>query len=577
MRIIELSANKASFKKVKFNPTGPSFILGSRKDKEHHSDDNKSYNGVGKSLLVEIVHFCLGANLNKSFKSHLPDWEFYLEAVVGGTTVLIRRSVEKSGVVFVDGNQLKLKDYNEYLERNCFTIPPFSGSQHLSFRSLIPRFIRRNKADYNDPRLTSGDKEPYTILLRNLFLLGIDIDLIERKCKLRTRQTELELFEKNFKNDPFIREYYTGNKDVTLQVKYLEDQAKKLEENLDSFQVAEDYYAIEKEANALAAQLKELKNKRAITQNSIHNIIKSLENRPDIPLNKVIKLYSELVESFKPETLKRLEEVEEFHNKLISNRISRLSQERRKIELELKSLEQEISEKGSEVDRKLAYLSDKRALDQYAAVSSNLSDVKAKLHKLLDYQQLLHRSREESSQVKKLLADEDLKTNAYLDETQKEREEKLSLFSEIAKLFYPDSPAGITLSNNSGDNKIRYDFDVRIEADGSDGINAVKLFCYDLAVVVMRHNHAVRLIWHDSRLFSDIDPRQRAVLFNTAVLFSKEFDFQYIATVNEDQLDAILPELTDAQQNEVLENIVLRLNDDGPEGKLLGIQVDMHY
>ncbi|WP_165847894.1 DUF2326 domain-containing protein [Paraburkholderia lacunae] len=135
----------------------------------------------------------------------------------------------------------------------------------------------------------------------------------------------------------------------------------------------------------------------------------------------------------------------------------------------------------------------------------------------------------------------------------------------------------VTLQNNLGDNKTRYDFDVRIEADGSDGINAVKLFCYDLAVLTAQQNHEMAFIFHDSRLFSDIDPRQRAVLFQTASSASSKDGLQYIATVNQDQLDALQSELSPKEVDELLGRTVLRLQDDGPESKLLGVQVDMHY
>lgn len=577
MRLIELYANCASFKRVQFNESGASLVVGSRRDPVHHDDDTKSYNGVGKSLLVEIVHFCLGASTNKAFKEHLPGWEFTMIAALGERQLQIVRSTDKQGEVCVDGKVLKLKSYTDFLARNTFQFADSISSSQLSFRMLIPRFIRRTKADYNDPRVTTSDREPYTVLLRNLFLLGVDVTLAEKKFQLRSRQTQLELFEKNFKTDPFIKEYYTGNKDASLQSGFLEEQAARLSDDLEKFTVADDYYDIEKAANQLSGELRELKNRRAIAENSIKNIMRSLEARSDIPLETIKGVYGELLSAFKPEALKSLAEVEAFHKSIITNRIARLSQERRRVELELNKLDAEIKEKNSSVDQKLSYLSDKRALDQYAAVSSQLSDVRAKLHKLMDYQQLLHQSREEAAQVKISLAEENLKTNAYLDDTDGERRERLSVFSKLAKRFYPDAPAGIILNNNSGDNKIRYDFDVRIEADGSDGINAVKLFCYDLSVAILRANHEVRFIWHDSRLFSDIDPRQRAVLFQVAMQLSKDYGFQYIATVNEDQIDTVLPELSDGQKEELFESVVLRLNDDGPEGKLLGLQVDMHY
>lgn len=576
MRLIELTSNKSSFKTVKFNRTGLSLVIGSRKEQSHAVDDGRSYNGVGKSLLIEIIHFCLGSSTNASFRQHLSGWDFTLRFEIGQTSYTASRSTDKQDKILLNGVQLKLKAFNELLGKLCFQFPDWGGAM-LSFRALVTRFIRRSKADYNDPKNTSSDREPYTVLLRNLFLLGLDISLVESKYALRTRQSELEFFERNFKKDPFIREYYTGNKDASLQGKYLEEQIARLEADLAKFTVADDYYQIEQEANDLTAKLRALKNKKAVVGNALVNIQKSLETRADIPREKLLAIYSELQSAFRDETLKHLQEVEAFHSQLLSNRIARLGQERMRLETERKNIDVEIYQLNQSVDAKLGYLSDKRALDQYAAVSAQLSDLRAKFFKLQDYQQLLHKSREDAASIQIRMAEENIKANAYLDEASGEMESRLQVFSALAKLFYPDAPAGITLHNNIGDNKTRYDFDVRIEADGSDGINAVKLFCYDLAVLLAQQNHNFKFIFHDSRLFSDIDPRQRAVLFQTANQLSSQDGLQYIATVNQDQLDVLQTELSPDDFDQLLGQTILRLEDDGPESKLLGVQVDMYY
>lgn len=576
MRLVKLSANQASFKSVTFNETGVSLIIGSRKDTLSLDENIRSYNGVGKSLIVEILHFCLGSNSNKSFQQNLENWEFSLEFKIEDKSYIARRTCKKQSSIFLNGTEYKVKAFNEFLGRSCFETPSWGGSQ-LTFRSLLPRFIRRSKYDYSDPKLTSSDKEPYTSLIRNLFLLGLDTSLAEEKYLLRSRQTDLEDFSKNFKSDPFIREYYTGNKDASLQSKFLEEQINRQELDLSTFQVADDYYAIEKEANEIAQKLRLSKNRLSITENALDNIKRSLETKTDIPRNLILSVYSEVMSAFKEETLRKLSEVEEFHNKLLSNRVARLSQERIRFETEKRSLEFDISTSNRLLNDKLGYLSDKRALDQYASVSAKISELKSQLHKLRDYQQLLHKSQEEAAGVKKKLADEILKTNRYLEESSSEIQKRFQTFSELAKKFYPGAPAGIVLNNNTGDNKIRYDFDIRIEADGSDGINSVKLFCYDFAVLKCKQNHFVKFIFHDSRLFSDIDPRQRAVLFSIAQSESTILDAQYIATVNQDQLETIRSELTESEFQSLLNCEVLRINDDGPQSKLLGIQVDMHY
>jgi uncharacterized protein YydD (DUF2326 family) len=579
MRLIKVSANQPGFKTVHFNKTGLSLIVGVRTAAgETDTTDERSYNGVGKSLLAEIIHFCLGSNTNEAFQNQLIDWEFSLDFEIGDTHFVATRATGKQNEILLNGKSYKLKPFNEKMGKMVFATPDIDTGQ-LSFRVLIPRFIRRGKADYIDPKFTSSDREPYTTLLRNLFLLGLEIGLVEKKYQLRCRQTEIAEFEKNFKKDPFIREYYTGNKDATLQAKHLEEQIHRLETDLSQFQVAEDFYDIEREANRLHKELRELKNRKLVIENALHNIEKTLQARTDFSREKILTLYTELMSAFKEETLKRLTDVELFHEQLIQNRVARLGQERMKLTVELQQTSETIKKINAEVDSKLAYLSDKRALDQYVAVSSQRSELLGKLHKLQDYQKLLQKSRDDLVHIRRDFAEETIKSNLYLQDTEIERNKQISMFAELSKKFYPEAPAGITIDNNQGENKVRFDFDVRIEADGSDGINSIKIFCYDLAILLLGSNHNVEFIWHDSRLFSDVDPRQLAPLFKVADQFTRERGKQYIATVNQHQLDTLRTEFSDDEFRNLFEsqNIVLRLKDDGPESKLLGIQVDMYY
>ncbi len=571
MRLIKLSANNSGFKTVKFNPNGLSLIVGARTVMGVVHDEH-SYNGVGKSLLVEIIHFCLGSNKNTAFESHLPDWEFILEFAIGDINFVARRNTQKQTILWLNDKSYKLKEFNQNLEQRLFDIPEL-GQANLSFRALLPRFLRRGGKDYVDPKETSADMEPYTILLRNLFLLGIEIGLVEKKYQLRQRQSDVEEFTKNFKNDPFIREYYLGGKDASLQTMHLEQQIARLEQDLSQFHVAEDFYDIEREADRLNSELRNLKNRKLVMENAIGHLEKSMQNRADVSREKILDVYNELTSAFKAETLKRLEDVEHFHQQLIQNRIARIGQERLKLNAELGQTTALIAQLHTELNQKLAYLSDKRALDQYVAVSSQRAELLGKLQKLQDYQHLLEKSQKDLVLIKKDLADETLKTSLYLTEADQEIKHQFAQFAEFARLVYPEAPAGITLHNNAGENKIRFDFDVRIEADGSDGINSVKIFCYDLAVLLMSCNHHMDFIWHDSRLYNDIDPRQRAVLFKIAKKKTEQYGKQYVASINHDHLETMRREMTEDEFSDLFEgnSVVLQLKDDGPESKLLGM------
>ena len=61
MLLKKVYSNQASFRTVEFNTTGLSFVVAKQKN-PGSSEQGKTYNGVGKSLLVRIIHFCLGAS-----------------------------------------------------------------------------------------------------------------------------------------------------------------------------------------------------------------------------------------------------------------------------------------------------------------------------------------------------------------------------------------------------------------------------------------------------------------------------------------------------------------------------------
>ncbi len=123
---------------------------------------------------------------------------------------------------------------------------------------------------------------------------------------------------------------------------------------------------------------------------------------------------------------------------------------------------------------------------------------------------------------------------------------------------------------------MQFDIDAKIESDTSDGINNVKIFCYDLTLLFKGHNHNINFIFHDSRLFDGIDERQKTDIFRTVYEEFFNTNKQYIATVNQNQLDEIKRLLTDEKFKKIIiDNTILTLTDESDSQKLLGIKVDI--
>ncbi len=575
MRFIELSANRSSFRTIRFNREGVSLIVGGRSCKGD-VDNDKTYNGVGKSLAIVLIHFCLGSNRINAFQESIPDWVFTLTFEISGVLHRVQRNTSRQNSVIFDGQDLRLREYCERLAELTFDLP--LGIEGLSFRGLLYKFLRRNKADYVQAEYTNSDQSPYNKLIRNIFLLGLDVELVTEKARLYQRLDNIRKSEKSLKSDPLLREFYTANKDVDIELSFLEERIAELEENQRSFQVAEDYYQIQKEANDLGVELQALGNRAVLLRNAINNIEESLKIRPDIAPDRIKVAYQEVGAAFRPETLRRLDEVQDFHQQLITNRITRLTQERRRLEQELAVQERSIRELSDALNEKSAYLGRSRALDYFIVIGGEIAALKAKAQKLRDYRTLGRRWSDELATIKGAMQQEVLRTNQYLAQIHVQLERINSVFKGLSRRFYPDSPAGLTLHNNHRENQVRFDFEVRIENDASDGINEVRIFCYDLTLLIAGCNHHIDFVVHDSRLFSDMDPRQRAEAFRIAEAITQKRKGQYIATLNEDQIQGMEEYLTAEERRRLIDkNVVLTLGDRSEAEKLLGVQVDMHY
>ena len=170
MRLIELRANKDSFHTITFNKIGVSIIRAIKV-----SEDKKStYNSTGKSLLIYLIHFCLGSSENIELKEKLPTWEFSLDFLIEDKLYTATRSVDNQKIINLNEEDFKLKDFNEYLQSKVFFNIPVDF-KYLSFRSLINRFIRPRKSSYDTYNCFLKEEKEYQELLNNALLLVLYI------------------------------------------------------------------------------------------------------------------------------------------------------------------------------------------------------------------------------------------------------------------------------------------------------------------------------------------------------------------------------------------------------------------
>lgn len=148
MKLLRLYSNNPSFHDIQFNPTGISIIMGKTSQSKDDASLCGNCNGVGKTTTLRLVNFCLAAKSNDELKKIPKEWSFFLEFDLNGKQHLVERSIDNS-VLALDEKAISLSQLQDFFDTNGpFLIDnKISG---LSFRSLMPRFMRYRREDMSD-------------------------------------------------------------------------------------------------------------------------------------------------------------------------------------------------------------------------------------------------------------------------------------------------------------------------------------------------------------------------------------------------------------------------------------------
>ena len=144
--------------------------------------------------------------------------------------------------------------------------------------------------------------------------------------------------------------------------------------------------------------------------------------------------------------------------------------------------------------------------------------------------------------------------------------EAISLFNSNSRFLY-EQPG--TLSIDVG--KEGYKFKIDIKKAGSDGVSSMKVFCYDLMLAeywsTIRHREFP--LFHDSKIFADVDPRQVAKALEISSYKAESLDFQYICSMNSGYMpyDYLSKEFTD----NLSQYTIAKFHDKDEHGTLLGV------
>ncbi|MBI4834393.1 MAG: DUF2326 domain-containing protein [Planctomycetes bacterium] len=547
--IYSIKSDKPSFKSIEFNPRFNVILA----DRTKESTKRDSRNGLGKSTLIEIIHFCLGANKGGTLSQpNMNGWTFILELDLMNNKYSIARNTSKPNEIIINGDcsswplkpdthkktgeqMMSRNNWNTLLGILMFGLnPPEDIKYTPTFRSLLSYIIRRNshhggflEAFQNYKKQHEWDRQ-----VNNAFLLELGWEFSAKLQLLKDKLNALEQIKQEAQSGILSDLIGTIGKLEALKIR-LEDQTKQESKNLDDFKVHPQYSKIEDESNGLTDNIHALINLNITDKKLLEYYESSLKDEIDSNPEAVTSVYKEAGLILPKEVTKSIQDVLSFHKQVVSNRKDFLASEINRLQKLIINREQEKQNQSEKRAELMQILKKHKALEEYTLLQKNhqktvseLNDVNFRLERLKQFD----RGKSENIVEQELIFQY---ANTDLNERKSQKEKAILLFNSNSKALY-DAPGNLLIDFK----KKGFDFNIIIERSSSQGIENMKIFCYDLmlANIWAKKKSTPGFLIHDSIIFDGVDERQKALALQLAEKESRSCGFQYICTMNSDSI-----------------------------------------
>ena len=588
--IVAIESSLSSFKPVTFHQ-GLNVLLS---DKGTASTDKQTRNSAGKTSLIEIIHFLLGADCDKDslFRlDELIEHTFSGKFKIGGELFAITRTgSDPSKIFLINGGEerhdlLKKLDkttervyvsnvnWRVFLGHVMFGLPadeqntPFEESFTPKFRPMFSYFARRrNSGGFISPERSAEKQQRWDWQANLSYLFGLDWQIPFGFNKIRVREKTLEELKRAVKIGALGSVIGTVA-ELRPQVTVADAKAVKLRQDISKFEVLDSYKS---QSNRAAQAKNEMQSiaRQAVSQiENLEHLQGALLSETPPQQSDIQQLYAAAGIELPGIALRRFDDVKGFYESVIANRRIHLQQEISDVRARITAGEIELARLDKERSEILQTLEGRGALDDFLALQRALASDEAYAASLRERYKAAEALEGETTKLEidraklKRQLQEDHKARApALDET------ILIIADAIADLY--DDRAGrfeVDATENGPE------FRISIEGDRGGGISNMEIFCFDLALfkVVSKRFGGPGFLIHDSHIFDGVDERQIAGALLLGMKASERPDSQYIVTMNSDIFDRLPLSTSIDLQRAVLET---RLSDKTEDGGLFGFR-----
>ena len=320
---------------IKFH-TGLNLII----DETPSNDTKATGNNIGKTTVLKLVDYCLGAKQSIIYSDTETKKEEYklvkdflqrnniiitltlvqdLQDENSKEVVIVRNFLTgKNAIRLINGESIKDKDFDKTLLTYIF---PNHNAEKPSFRQIISHNIRYKDESINNTLKTlnsfSTDAEYETLYL---FLLGCSFDDGAKKQEILTKIKQESLYKDRLEKKQTKNAYVVALSILEDEINELENKKSSLNINPNFEKDLENLNQIRYVINKESSKVTNLRMRRDLIIDSQNEI---LENKSNIDLQQLKIIYEQA--SNKIASLqKTFEDLVQYHNKMILQKVKSL-------------------------------------------------------------------------------------------------------------------------------------------------------------------------------------------------------------------------------------------------------------
>ncbi|MCF7809094.1 MAG: DUF2326 domain-containing protein [Candidatus Marinimicrobia bacterium] len=565
---------------------------------QHPTDDDKSSHCLGKTLIIDVIDFCLLKTVGK--KGHFlktrddlfGDLIFFLEIELGkGDFVTVRREVREATKIAFVRHQERHRNFNNMPDDKwdhagvslSASVRMLDGYLELtaikpwSYRKGFSYFLRRQE-DYSNEfqlrKFMSGkhkDWKPYVARV-----LGFD-------------ETEIiEKYEADADESAIISQRDEAQSDVTVKVSDYEklqarilakgDEVTKKVSALDRFDFNAQEMGLNQElADDIEGRIAELNDSIYNAKFDLAQVRKGLETKVDFNLDDVQRIFKEAELTFPDQLAKDYSELVDFNKRIHQERRAGLMKRATELEATLISFGNEMSSLSAKRMEILEILGGTDSLEKFKGLQKELDrdrtslalmeEKSAKLDAIKAFDNRLRKAKERKEQLTVQIGDLIKNGSDRYKEIQR-------VFTRIIKEVLHRTAVLYVKQNDSGniDFHAEYtDSESDEETQERQGTSFRKLLCiaFDLSVLISySEDRFFHFVYQDGAL-EQLESKRKLALLSCVRAACTEHGIQYIFSAIEEELPTA-DDLENLCPNP--DEIVLELNDSGEDGRLFKVE-----